>query len=214
MESNLKSSTAEYTLLSTVEGRWIDNSGCCRDWSTYPGNHRHVAGASGPPPDSVLIKTGGNALQAAPRSVLESNAQNLISVSVPENMSPGSQLLVATPDGTNRIIEATIPAGALPGHTFLVEVPPVEGIVAVATGVPIEDVSSAPTFGGDGTQIVMGHDIEHTDLHLHVASSSSSSSDIEMIRDSEQHEHLEPSATASINNNEFPKENSSKQYLL
>ena len=219
MESQLKSSTAEYTLLNnTVEGRWIADNNPYRSRYSYPGNRRRVA-AGDPPLDSVLIKTGGNALQAAPRSVVErsnNNAQNLMSVSVPHNMSPGNQLLVATPDGTNRVIEATIPPGTFPGHTFLVEIPPIEGTLAVATGVPtVEDVS-APTFRGDGTQIVTGHDIEHTDLHLQVAvasssSSSSASSDTEMVRDSNQREHREPSAAA---NNDIPKVNNNKQELL
>jgi hypothetical protein len=67
----------------------------------------------------ILIKTGGTALQAVPReAALE---PDMISVSVPEGVIPGQEILVTHPDGTGRCMRATVPDGALPGHSFLVQ---------------------------------------------------------------------------------------------
>ena len=67
-------------------------------------------------------------------------------VSVPENVNPGQEILVTAPDGSGQCMRATVPEGALPGHTFLVkmETPP------VMTAIPVEkqphDLLLTPDF--------------------------------------------------------------------
>jgi hypothetical protein len=99
----------------------------------FPGNRR-VLSLRGPPPNTVLVKTGGNALQAVPQTVLEPlHERRLVAVTVPENVSPGSTIYVqyyrrgtTTTDNSAsslELLEATVPARALPGHTFFVKIP-------------------------------------------------------------------------------------------
>lgn len=125
-------------------------------WSDFPGRRRtHYAG--GPPSsDKLLVKTGGNALQAVPRSTL---AENLIAVAVPECLQAGDPLLVQAPDG--RVLETAVPEGTFPGHTFLVRVPPPETAdLAAAESIEVVQTSNSTT------RVVDGHDIEQTDLSL------------------------------------------------
>jgi hypothetical protein len=180
---NKQEESAEYSLLSNaVEGQPIAPFGGTRSsCSEYPGSRRSAALSGGPPLYTVLIKTGGNALQAVQHSVLENAHNDLMAVSVPCNVEAGSTLLVATPDG--RVVETAVPPGAMPGHTFLVQIPPVEG--PSDFGVTGRDFLT-------GTEIVQGHDIEHTDLHLRVVVSSSSSGEVEMTHGTE---NQLPSAT-------------------
>jgi hypothetical protein len=133
---------------------------------------------TGPPPDSVLIRTGGNALQAVSRRALEQ--KGLMAVSVPEGLNPGDNLLVRSPDGSGRVISAVVPEGALPGHTFLVQMPVEEKppTPIAVMGVPVQaDLLDTYTSSqqqeqqshgnaGAGTKVVVGQDIESTDLRL------------------------------------------------
>ena len=170
MESKEVMSNAEYTLLqTTVEGKEVvaypstTISVLKGDSSWYPGNRRPALSDSGPPPNSILLPTAGNALQAVDRSVLEYvKKEELVAVSVPDNMPPGSTLLVATPSG--RTIEAQVPQGVFAGHTFLVQVPPPEAHIVVVPG-----GAASQQVVGENTQVVPGHDVEDTDLHLQVA---------------------------------------------
>lgn len=112
-----------------------------RSSKSFPGMHRTISSDT-PPKDCMLIKTGGTALQAIPKEqVLQ---DDVVAVSVPENVHPGQEILVKAPptngilDG--RCIRATVPEGALPGHTFLVKFDSTDtqhDVVAVM-GVPVE----------------------------------------------------------------------------
>lgn len=144
MESN-----TPYTLLPTAEGTLVTD-----DWRQYPGNRRVPLVHPGPPSGMVLIKTAGNALQAVSKQVLEQ--QNLLAVSVPENMNPGDPLLVT--DGNGRVIHAIIPEGAFAGNTFMVQMPEMDHAIQ-ATAVPIDDHSGA-------THVVVGEDVAPTDLEF------------------------------------------------
>lgn len=193
MESKEVKSNAEYTLLdTTVEGKEVvaypstmDKTSVRGDSSWYPGIRRPVLSATGPPPNSILLPTAGNALQAVDRSVLEyvntCSKEELVAVSVPDNMPPGSTLLVVTPSG--RTIEAQIPQGVFAGHTFLVQVPPPDAHVVAIPSPPAAAVAQQV---GENTRVVPGHDMEDTDLHLQVVTP-----DVEMatIQDTQQHQH-------------------------
>lgn len=123
-------------------------------WSAFPGSRRSAPPSVGPSPDKMLIKTGGNALQAVSRQTLESS-DDLVAVSVPESgVNPGDMLYVAAPDG--RMVEAVVPPGILPGHTFLVRLPPQDSV-------PLE---SLPTLAVDQTSVIPGRDVEDTDLRM------------------------------------------------
>jgi len=107
------------------------------DRSVFPGMNRTVT-SDMPPQGSMLIKTGGTALQAVSRE--EALQDNMVAVSVPENVKPGQEILVTAPDGSGRCMRATVPEGALPGHTFLVKFEPeatTHPVVAVM-GIPVE----------------------------------------------------------------------------
>ena len=124
----MTSAEAEYKLLDTRDTLHVDGEPlyptATGDRTEYPGRRRMVV-PGGPPPGSVLIKTGGNALQA----IDERSAQQkeLISVVVPPGRNGGDVILVRCPPD-DRVVSAVIPEGAEGGHVFLVEVPPVESI--------------------------------------------------------------------------------------
>jgi hypothetical protein len=74
--------------------------------------------------DAVLVNTGGNALQAAPRSILKKGADDtLLAVVAPSNVVPGDTIFIFPPDGTSRLIAAIIPEGVYMGYTFFVDIP-------------------------------------------------------------------------------------------
>jgi hypothetical protein len=143
--------TTDYKLLSTVEGVASKTD---EDWKSYPG-HRHSdrvwdVMASGPPSGSLLVKTGGNALQAIDPKRLDKH--DFMSVVAPEGRNPGDTILVTCPYSAGRLISTTIPEGALPGHVFLVRAPPTQPLLV--TGVPVEYSNEK-----DATQVVNGFDI-------------------------------------------------------
>jgi len=127
--------------------------------ASYPGNRRTVlSNTAGPPADTVLIRTAGNALQAVPRGITE--CTNVMAVSVPENMRPGDKLLVQTPGTPPQLVEAVIPASAYPGSTFFVEIPETKDTPVVSvTGVAVPDGEEHTA----GAAVV-----NSTDLHLNV----------------------------------------------
>lgn len=108
----------------------------------------------GPPAGSLLLKTGGNALQAVDKDVLDK--QNVFSVVVPECVKPGDNILVRCPH-SSRLISTTIPPEALPGHIFLVRSPPIKEVV---TGVPLE----SGTHTSNGIDIIAA--AAEKELHL------------------------------------------------
>jgi len=159
MENKTMESKADYSLLPTVEGMPMS-----ADWRQYPGNRRIPLvnlWAGGPPPDTVLIKTAGNALQAVNRKALEE--EDLIAVSVPEGLHPGDELLVAIPNGNGSVVLAVVPERALPGHTFLVKLPPASQTPVAAVGIPLEEenttTESTNNSGTAGTTVVVGQDL-------------------------------------------------------
>lgn len=127
MNSKETQSTAAYAVLGTSDGYSSTVSARCGDASWYPGTRRVPSRGCGPPLDTVLVKTGGNALQAVPRSIFEKNIDgNLLAVIAPANVVPGDTIFITPPDGTGRMIAAVVPQGIYPGHTFFVDIPRLE----------------------------------------------------------------------------------------
>lgn len=173
--SKFLESETEYAPLSTVEGEYVPPPTDRSRW-VYPGMRRFPPPGTGPPPDSILVRTGGNALQAVKRQVLEKqmDQQQLIAATVPDGLLPGDTILVSVPGDEEgqqpqgRVVSAFIPEGALPGHTFLVLLPgeeqsEKEPTLVVETAVPV-NTSAAVQKGG--TSVVSGNDVESTDLRL------------------------------------------------
>lgn len=121
------------------------------NWGTFPGSRRPPANhntrsAGGPPaPDKVLLKTGGNALQAVPREAVLSDENRLMAVSVPIGLKSGDRIRIAVPDGSGRLVEAVVPPGAFEGHTFLVRIPD-QPVIDASTAL---QASLVPYGGGD-----------------------------------------------------------------
>ena len=117
-----------YTLLETNENSSRGDS------SWYPGMRRNPLDGA-PPANTMLMKTGGNALQAVPQP-----EEPVMAVTVPEGITAGTLIHVMAPDG--RTIAATVPPDCFPGHTFFVQLPPKEEPKTyTADGLP---VPSAP----------------------------------------------------------------------
>jgi hypothetical protein len=167
-----------YSKLASIEGTYgppdypTNNSNW--DASTYPGMRRAVEPFPvSLPGDMVLIRTGGNALQAVSRELVRELTRDRMIVSVPENCNSGNTLLVRSPDG-QRIISAVIPEGALPGHTFLIQLPKEEEVQQpmAVVGIPLEGdllniaLQQQQENSAGGTKVAAGHDIESTDLCL------------------------------------------------
>lgn len=70
---------------------------------------------------------------------------SLLSVIVPQGMSPGQTLLVAAPDGS-RTVSATIPQGLSPGQTFMVTFPSAPGVPSSAGDNNSVKSSKTPTI--------------------------------------------------------------------
>ena len=120
----------------------------------YPGNRRTCLNG-GPPRGTVLVKTGGNALQAV--DVKSANCDDVVSVVIPEGMEAGESMLVSCPNG--RVVSMTIPPRASPGHVVLLRIPPMDQPVepVVVTGIPVQNVNP---------NLIV--DAEETDLELKV----------------------------------------------
>lgn len=118
--TTMNESKADYHLLPTAEGQRVSHS------MAYPGQTRPLIPLAGPPPDHILVRTLGNALQALPKQQVEQ--PDTILVSVPPGSAPGSSLMVHTADG--QVLSVTIPEGVFPGHCFLVGLPQATLVVA------------------------------------------------------------------------------------
>jgi hypothetical protein len=182
----------KYSSLSSVEGKYVPARD---DYSTYPAMRRPIDNLpKGPPSDKVLIRTGGNALQAVSRQILGQNG--LMAVTVPNRSLPGDELLVRAPDGSDRVISAVVPKRALPGHTFLVKMPAEEAVPICVMGIPVQgdlveqQYQNHESNGASDAQVVAGQDIESDDLrlveesspseHVHNVSHQQPSSEVEL----------------------------------
>ena len=146
--------TTEYKLLSQNDEGKEPEMDPVDNWRPYPGERRPEL-PLGSPPESVLVRTGGNALQAIDRRACEQ--KNLIKVIVPNGVEPGQTMLVICPDGTGRMVSILVPPQSSAGHVLLVRVPPLPppATPIVCTGIPVEpldNVSAGP--------IVPSHDIQ------------------------------------------------------
>mmetsp|Transcript_22063 Transcript_22063/g.38855 ORF Transcript_22063/g.38855 Transcript_22063/m.38855 type:complete len:181 (-) Transcript_22063:69-611(-) len=117
--------TTEYKLLDTYD-TLLDAKPlypqATAESKNYPGARRQVLDGK-PPSGSILVKTGGNALQAIDRETAQQ--RNIISFVVSPGRSPGDIVLVQCPY-SDRLISVTIPKGAVPGQVILVKSPPME----------------------------------------------------------------------------------------
>jgi len=98
---------------------------CCLDSFSDPKesyNRQTGDGVSDFPGKRRFVKTGGNALaQAPPNQTIHNGGGQLISVTVPDGVSPGQTIKVSSPDG--KIVSAVVPSGVIPGSSFMVEFP-------------------------------------------------------------------------------------------
>ena len=140
----------DYKLISTEEdgSKGAGPSGT-EDWKLYPGDRRSQLKDVAPPKGMMFVRTGGNALQAISRDVIEN--KQMISVVVPEGKDPGDELLVACPFVKDRLISVIIPKNATAGSVFLVQPPPIAP--EVFTGIPVKPSSE------DQTPVVVGWDL-------------------------------------------------------
>lgn len=120
-----------------------------REQSGYPAMRSKTDALLGvrPPKDCVLLRTGGNALQAIERDHLEK--KDVVAVIVPWNVSPGQAILVRLPYDNTRMVTAVVPEDMQPGHVFLVQVP--EPIVVTGIRVDFQDKA--------GTRIVPSQEV-------------------------------------------------------
>jgi hypothetical protein len=93
------------------------------DSKEYPGNRRQSLQSTGPPKGAILIQTGGNALMAVDRTIVEQ--PNVISAVVPLGKGPGDTILVKCPY-SDRLVSTIIPEGVGPGQVLFVQAPPLE----------------------------------------------------------------------------------------
>ena len=103
------------------------------NWMDYPALRPSSLAGVKPPSGTVLVKTGGNALQAIDRQSLEQD--NVMAVTVPYNVRPGQTMLIRVPNSHyERLVTVTVPMGVHPGHVFLIRIPE----PTVVTGIPVE----------------------------------------------------------------------------
>jgi hypothetical protein len=180
--------TGEYRSLSTEDGKSPDHG---KFWTMYPGERRsthHDAldqSCGGPPKNSILIKTGGNALQAIDQRFCDQ--KDVMSVVVPECVDPGQIMLVKVPDGNGRMVSVKVQEESCPGHIILVRVPRAQPFLVA--GVPVEVNGDAAT----SSSVVAGHDIEssvavESDLLLKEESSHEQEHDFEIVSHQEEEE--------------------------
>lgn len=141
----------DYKLISTEEeDAEVAVSSRPNDWKVYPGDRRSQQQQYVAPPEGlVFVRTGGNALQAVRRDLVEQ--QNMISVVVPDGREPGDEVLVACPFVKDRLISVTVPKNVTAGSVFLVQPPTTAA--EIVTGVPISDPE------GGQTPVVNGLDV-------------------------------------------------------
>ena len=159
----------EYKILSTDDEVLSGNKPTSSS-QLFPGARRTYLGA-GVPKGSVLVKTGGNALQALDQQ--STSSENVVSAVVPKGVEPGESMLVACPDG--RMVSITIPPTSFPGHVLLVQIPPLEKPVEpvdpiVVTGIPVQNTNP--------TETIVSTDESDLDLNVEV---DSAGHDFEMV---------------------------------
>lgn len=127
-----------------------------KDWKDYPALRASSLSGVKPPTNTILVKTGGNALQAIDRQALQQDS--VVAVSVPWYGKPGQSMLVRVPSnnsttntntsstGANesRVVRTKIPFDVQAGSVFLVQLPPLvtnfntHDKEAVYTGIPLD----------------------------------------------------------------------------
>jgi hypothetical protein len=133
-------SITEYKLLETndtlVDGKPLFPQTSLDD-KAYPGLRRQVLDGK-PPSGSILVKTGGNALQAIDRDTAQQ--KGIVCVVVPPGSSPGDTIYVSCPYSEN-LISMIIPGTAVAGQVLLVKTPPED---AWSTMKPVIDENGIP----------------------------------------------------------------------
>ena len=114
-----------------------------QDWRDYPALRPPALAGVKPPQGQILVKTGGNALQAIDRTALAQ--YNVVAVTVPWNTQPGEVILVRLPK--DRMVRTRVPEGTQPGMVFLMKVPE----PTAAIGVPVD---------WNGTKITPSKEVE------------------------------------------------------
>jgi hypothetical protein len=107
------------------------------DWRDYPALRPTKLEGVNPPSNTVLVKTGGNALQAVDRSALEQ--KNVVAVTVPFNARAGNEMLVRL--SNDQLVRTQVPLHVEPGHVFLMRIPE----QTVVMGIPVDVYSKDNT---------------------------------------------------------------------
>jgi len=115
------------------------------NWEEYPALRTTALAGVKPAAGKILVKTGGNALQAIDRKALEE--KNVMAVTVPWNTRPGDEMLVRMPQ--DRLIRTRVPEDMQPGHVFLMRVPE----PTVVIGVPVD-------FQSQDTKVVSSQEVD------------------------------------------------------
>ena len=104
------------------------------DWRDYPALRPPKLEGVLPPSNTILVKTGGNALQAMDRSALEQ--KDVVAVTVPWNARAGTEMLVRL--SNDRLVRTQVPLNMQPGHVFLMRIPEQQTMVTTVVGVPVD----------------------------------------------------------------------------
>lgn len=186
-----------------------------RDCPSYPGASLRPSLAGEPPADTVLVKTGGNALQAVDQSAVESEhvfsgKSNLIAmpfcwrspkvvahdsllfsdtVIIPEGVKPGQTIFAVVPDGSGRFVSAVVPEGCFPGHNLLVTA---TSAPLVVTGVPVDESQIPVVQGEEPSDLLLTEEGQGTSEQQTASSDEAAlqSEEIEMMN----HQTAEPPA--------------------
>lgn len=100
------------------------------DWRDYPALRPTKLEGVNPPSNTVLVKTGGNALQAVDRTALAQ--KNVVAVTVPYNARAGNEMLVRL--SNDQLVRTQVPLHVEPGHVFLMRIPE----QAAVMGIPVD----------------------------------------------------------------------------
>jgi len=88
-------------------------------WRDYPATRCSSLEGIRCPKDKILVKTGGNALQALDRSIVTN--PHVVAITVPWYGKGGQTMLVRLDN--DRFIHTQIPVGIHPGSVFLIKLP-------------------------------------------------------------------------------------------
>ena len=152
-------SITEYKLLETndtlVDGKPLFPQASL-DEKAYPGLRRQVLDGK-PPSGSILVKTGGNALQAIDRDAAQQ--KGIVCVVVPPGSNPGDTIYVQCPY-SERLISMIIPEGAVPGQVVLVKTPPVDAWSAMKPAFDENGIPIASTTEYDDLKLAAEEELE------------------------------------------------------